>query len=63
MVERQQKDRELIHKGENETSKLEERIALLERAVFFETKSEDQKETLFDKIDLKIVELKREMAE
>jgi hypothetical protein len=60
MMEKQQKDRELIYVQEKEHEKLDERINLLERAVF-QTSSDKKKKTLFDEMDEKLLAMSIEL--
>ena len=58
-MEKQQRDREHIYVQEKEKDKLDERINLLEMAVF--NKQSSGKKTLFDEMDEKILNLQIEV--
>jgi hypothetical protein len=60
MIEKQQRDRELIYMQEKEHEKLDERINLLERAVF-QVSSDKKKKTLFDEMDEKLLSMSIEL--
>lgn len=60
MMEKQQRDRELIYVQEKEHEKLDERINLLERAVF-QTSPDQKKKTLFDEMDEKLLTMSIEL--
>ena len=59
-MEKQQRDREHIYVQEKEKDKLDERINLLEMAVF-NKQNEGGKKTLFDEMDEKILNLQIEV--
>jgi hypothetical protein len=60
MMEKQQRDREHIYVNEKEAEKLDERINLLEMAVFNKS-STGHKKTLFEEMDEKLLALQIEV--